>query len=222
MCAAPLDWRATGARSWEARLPHGGTCVVLQTGVGPERAAGAAEAAPQARAMLVFGCAGGLVPELAAGSIVVADSVCDLATAKRFSLHTTLPSESVRGLGVTAVTGCIATAAAALGSPAAKREAAATGAIAVDMESAAIARIAAARHVPLSVLRVVLDTVEDTLPPDTLIDGASGNVRLGAAVAHFLPPGRWPSAIRMAARQRSADRALRAVSSAVLSRAASR
>ena len=221
VCAAPLDWRPTGTRRWEAKLPHGGTCVVVQTGVGPARARSAAEAAPRARAMLVCGCAGGLVPELAAGSIVVGESVCDLATAERFSLHTTLTPKSVSGLGLTVATGCIATAVAALGSPAAKREAAAAGAIAVDMESAAVARVAAARNVPLAVLRVVLDTVNDLLPPETLIDGTSGSVRLGAAMAYFLPPGRWPAAIRMAARQRSAERALRAVSRAVLSLAAS-
>jgi adenosylhomocysteine nucleosidase len=220
VCAAPIGWQRAGALRWEGRLPHGGTCVVLQTGVGPARAGDAAETAPKARAMLVCGCAGGLVPELAAGSVVVADSVCDLATADRFPLRSMLIPESVRGLGLTLATGRIATAAAVLGSPAAKREAAAAGAIAVDMESAAVARVAAARNVPLAVLRVVVDTVDDALPPAALIDAASGKVRLGAAVAHFLPPGRWPAAMRMAARQRIADRALRAVSRAVLSRPA--
>jgi adenosylhomocysteine nucleosidase len=44
----------------------------------------------------------------------------------------------------------------------------ATGAVAVDMESQVVARIADARRLPFAILRVVADTAEQRLPPAAL------------------------------------------------------
>ena len=61
--------------------------------------------------------------------------------------------------------GDLLTVPTALESPAAKRAAAAaTDAVAVDMESAAIAAVAARARVPFVALRVVVDGLDDALP----------------------------------------------------------
>src|SRR5437899_412615 len=64
--------------AWRGRLADGATCVVLQTGIGPSRAAAAAVAAPAAGVFLACGCAGALVDWLAAGDLIAAESVLAL------------------------------------------------------------------------------------------------------------------------------------------------
>src|SRR5262245_21134062 len=62
-------------RTWTGHLGDGTECLVLQTGMGPERAASAAARAPRSRLFLGCGCAGGLAPWLEAGDVVAADAV---------------------------------------------------------------------------------------------------------------------------------------------------
>jgi adenosylhomocysteine nucleosidase len=66
--------------------------------------------------------------------------------------------------------------------PAEKRSLhAASGAVAVDMESATLAELASRTGVPLIALRAVIDTSEHTLPPSiTSIVGGSGSIRWAA------------------------------------------
>jgi hypothetical protein len=61
---------------------------------------------------------------------------------------------------------------------------------------------------------VVLDDVDTTLglPADALVDGATGEVAMGRALAALaVRPQRWPSAMRLARAQRIAERRLRDV-----------
>ena len=60
-----------------------------------------------------------------------------------------------------------------------------TGAIAVDMETAALASEAAARGLPFAVLRTVLDHIDDDIPAVELTD-ESGRVRPLHATAHLV------------------------------------
>src|SRR2546428_10109408 len=62
-------------RTWRGRLADGASCLVVQTGIGPARAAAAAAAAPPAGAFLACGCAGALVDWLVARGLVAARSV---------------------------------------------------------------------------------------------------------------------------------------------------
>src|SRR5204862_6406557 len=62
-------------RTWRGRLADGASCLVVQTGIGPARAAAAAAAAPPAGAFLACGCAGALVDWPVAGDLVAAGSV---------------------------------------------------------------------------------------------------------------------------------------------------
>src|SRR5207249_2987374 len=69
--------------AWRGRLADGASCLVVQTGIGPARAAAAAAAAPPAGAFLACGCAGALVGWLVAGDLVTAESVIALEAAGR-------------------------------------------------------------------------------------------------------------------------------------------
>ena len=225
---APLAWeraavvaglarcRPAGVRRWHGVAADGRTVLLLQTGVGPRHAETAAAAASPARCFVVCGCAGALAPGLRPGDVVLADSVRDADTSECFPTVTSPLSGWQGWMHVPITKGAILTTAAPLGGAAAKRAAAAGGEIAVDMESAAVARVAAARAIPLVVLRVVLDTLDDPLPSMDVLDAASGEVRLGAALAHFLPPSKWGNALRLSSRQRVAARALRRISKLIL------
>src|SRR5947208_2869211 len=71
--------------AWRGRLADGASCLVVQTGIGPARAAAAAAAAPPAGAFLACGCAGALVGWLVAGDLVTAGSVMPLEAGGRRS-----------------------------------------------------------------------------------------------------------------------------------------
>jgi adenosylhomocysteine nucleosidase len=59
-----------------------------------------------------------------------------------------------------------------------------TGALAVDMETFAVAEVCAARQVAFSSIRVINDTADESLPPDVeyLLAQKTGAARLGAAL----------------------------------------
>src|SRR5438094_711612 len=73
---------------WRGYLGDGASCLVIATGVGPQRAARAVAAAPPARLHLACGCAGALVDWLRSGDLVAATAIVGLA-------GTAMPSEGV-------------------------------------------------------------------------------------------------------------------------------
>ena len=56
-----------------------------------------------------------------------------------------------------------------------------TGAVAVDMESSAVAEVAAASHVPFMAIRVIVDTALDAIPASVTAAGESGQIRIRPA-----------------------------------------
>jgi hypothetical protein len=97
-----------------------------------------------------------------------------------------------------------------LETPAAKAAAgAASGAVAADMESAAIAAAAAGAGVPFAAVRVIVDTLGDSLPPgaERWVD-ARGERRLAPVVGAAFRPLEWPSLWLLASRYRTARRSL--------------
>jgi adenosylhomocysteine nucleosidase len=205
---------ASTTRTWHGRLTDGTSCLVAQTGVGPEHARRVATAASDARLFVSSGCAGALVEDLRPGDVVVADGVAELdasgAPAERFVVDSAALASWVHASNLRVHVGGVASSAVVLPTAGAKRRAAACGAIAVDMESGALARVALARGIPLLVVRVVIDAVTDAVPETSgVLDPDTGNVRVGPAVAAMVHPRNWPATVRLARRAWTAERHFR-------------
>jgi adenosylhomocysteine nucleosidase len=196
----------------------GRAVAIHQSGPGPERAAQAARAAlaSGAQALVSWGLAGGLDPALAPGAVVVpsavlVDGACfacaaDWAAAVRAAARGDAQATVAAG-------GTLLAVAAPLATPAAKTHAgAATGAVAADMESGAIAAAAANAGVPFVAVRVVVDACGDALPPqaERFVD-VRGNLRPLAALGAALTPADWPRLVVLARRYRKANAVLAAL-----------
>jgi purine nucleoside phosphorylase len=170
-------------------------CRIMLSGIGVVRARRAALAALDAGAkrLLVWGTAGGLVAGLAPGTLLLPAEVLDeagehfaIAEDWRAQLLDCVPT------GIPLAESPLVTAARPLADSQAKSAlAAASGALAVDMETAAIARVAAERAVSFAVVRAIADPLELVLPP----------VVLAAVSERFLAP---EVALRLLARPRDA------------------
>jgi adenosylhomocysteine nucleosidase len=145
----------------------------LRTGLGPEKARQAAEAAiahvhPQA--ILSIGYAGALGPQ-GIGSLLVADAVKDWADKPAIIISDPtlleVASQAAREAEVGWSRGELVTVGRVAWRAIEKRElAVASGAMAVDMESAATAKVAKARGVPFLAVRAISDKVGEDLPMD--------------------------------------------------------
>ncbi len=197
-----------------ARLADG--TLVTVGGIG---AAAAADAARRligagATALASWGLAGGLDPALRAGTIFLADEVVSPSGGAR---TTAAPWRLRLAAAVAAhaavVSGRLLTSARAIddvaGKAAAFRD---TGAAAVDMESLAVAEVAAAHGLPFLAVRVIVDTAGDALPAAVLAATRSGRVHIGRLIgALALAPAQIPGLLRLAQRYRAASRSLAAL-----------
>jgi len=147
---------------------HGPALVRVRTGVGLAAARRCMARLPALpiEAAVLGGFAGALVPELAPGTLVVADVVIDAASGAALALPLAGALEATaRRAGLTVARGTLVTIDAVVKSAAAKRVLQQeSGAIAVDMESAALAAALAARGVPAGIARVVLDAADELVP----------------------------------------------------------
>ena len=163
--------------------------------------------------LVSFGTAGGLMPSLEPGALVLADSVVrdDGKVFQASKPWLERMEKAVDG----AVTGAaIAGSDTVIGHPEAKRALAAkTSAVAVDMESHAVARAAEEAGVPFLVVRVVADSLERTLPEWILgTVGESGGTRYGAVLSGLARhPWDLPALVGLAGDNRKAMAALRRV-----------
>ena len=206
-----------------ARVPYASLgWSLVQSGPGPERAAQCATAAVAAgaQALVSWGLAGALAAELIPGTVIAPRRVImqrgdtfSVASAWHQRLATLAPEFSLS-------VGDLLTVPTPLGSPAAKAAAAsALGAVAVDMESAAIAAVALRARVPFVALRVVVDAQRDVVPAnaETWID-ARGNTRALAALGAIARPGDWQALWRLAQRYRKANSVLVRLAQSVAAR----
>lgn len=174
--------------------------------------AGALAAAEQAvrggaRALLSFGLAGGLDPALRPGMILLPTEV--ITEGQRFPTDPALR----QCLGTTAEKSLLGASKTVTTAAAKAQLFTTTGAVAVDLESGAVARVAQARNLPFAVLRAICDPADRDLPPAALIaldqHGAIGLARVLASIlAH---PSQLPALMTLAADAASARRALHAV-----------
>lgn len=139
-------------------------------------------------ALLSFGTAGALDPGLRPGDLIIPDYVRDI-TRHDFAVDlewATRLKESVPDTRITS--GPLLSTETAIASPEEKaRLRQETGAVAVDTESVAVARAAAAYTLPFIAVRVVLDTAHRALPTATLhAVRADGAIRLRPVLASLI------------------------------------
>ena len=201
-CAPLVVGLVTGLAA-EARLAARLGAAAAGGGL-PAGAEAAAErlAAQGATALVSFGLCGGLDPALAPGALLVPRTVTD-ATG----------THSTDAALATALGGWNCATLAAATAPVARREAkralfAATDAAGVDLESGAVARVAARRGLPFAVLRAVCDPADLDLPPLALTAlDAGGEVRPLRVAASLLGRPDQISALLRLARAAAAARA---------------
>ena len=197
-----------------AVLPDGALLAV--SGIGLVAAEAAARALVEAgvSALMTFGMAGGLDPTLKAGSVVLPRELISEAGTRWLASRSWRERVAAAVSPLRAVTeGNLLTSARAIDTPADKTAAfRATGAAAVDMESAAVAEIAGKHNLPFIAVRVIVDTAADKLPRAVVNASRAGKVQIGRLVAGLVvAPGEIVALIRLAQRYRMAIRSLRAI-----------
>jgi adenosylhomocysteine nucleosidase len=189
----------------------GGTEVVLTgTGVGPGPADAATERLLSSTAVdrvIVSGIAGGLAPVSAVGDMVVPEEVVDSATGERFratSFGDVIPKGVIRmgdGADYSLDDGDVARLVA-------------EGFTALDMETAAIARVCERHGVPWLAFRVISDMAGGaSLGPDVMtLVNPDGSPKVWAGIRYLLThPRRIPLMLRVGRdAQRAASAAARA------------
>lgn len=189
--------------------PTDGT-LVMTTGMGSSAASEGARALVSAgvEALASWGMAGGLDPSLQAGAILLPGEVlgpdgrvhpCDAGWRTRLSPR------------LEAQSGRLVTCARSVGSVEAKAELfRTTGAVAVDMESAAVAEVAEQHGLPFLAVRVVVDSAADVLPRAvTAAADNEGHLQIWRLIgALALAPNELAPLIRLAQRYRAANRSL--------------
>jgi nucleoside phosphorylase len=150
----------------------GGTVVLMQAGIGWDRARSALLAASRVfplRAAWSLGFAGGLADGLRAGdlvcpSVVLLDEGRSGEAYNAAPVHTDIRA-TLSAAGLSVHDGSVLTVGAPLRTPQAKRAAhRRTGAVAVDMEAVGVARGARSLGVPWLTIKAVVDAVEEPLP----------------------------------------------------------
>jgi adenosylhomocysteine nucleosidase len=199
----------------ELALLGEGSLLAL-SGIGRVAATTAAQALVDAgvSALMTFGMAGGLDPALKPGSVVIP---CELLSGdgSRFAANRAWREQVAAAVSsMCAVTeGDLLSSSHAIETPADKAAAfSTTGATAVDMESAAVAEIAAKHNLPFIAVRVIVDTAADVLPRAVVVASRAGRVQFARLIGGLiLAPREIGALIRLARRYRIAMRSLRAI-----------
>jgi adenosylhomocysteine nucleosidase len=219
---------ASEARALGPSMPRGGDpplsdlavlgegSLLALSGIGCVAAAAAAQALVDAgvAALMTFGMAGGLDPALKSGSVVIPSELISSDGARYATCRAWRGQVAAAVSTLCAVTeGNLLTSSHAIGTPADKAAAfLRTGAAAVDMESAAVAGIAAKHNLPFIAVRVIVDTAADVLPRAVVAASLVGRLQFARLIGGLiLAPREIASLIRLAQRYRIAMRSLRAI-----------
>jgi adenosylhomocysteine nucleosidase len=215
--ALPAEARSmgiTGLRLGDCRPWHGGW--VALSGPGPANATPAAERllACGVRSLASWGIAGGLDPVLRPGDLLIADRVLDRHRTEGF-----VPDPDASRRLVDALQGSLRIRRGALWSSDAPAESATgkgalasrTGAVAVDMEAAAVAAVAARSNLPFVAVKAICDPAGREMPPSVVraFTASGGVAGLPVLAAVFgAGPAQWRSLARLARDFASARRTL--------------
>lgn len=197
-------------------LPEG--AALYLSGMGPKAARHAAEAlaAAGASALAVFGVAGALSDTLRNGTLFCPERVLDDEGHAYVTDAAWSKGLRQRLTGIATplhATGTLLSVASPLLTATAKRAAHQQhAALAVDMESAAVAAVAQERGLPFAVLRAIVDEVGDAIPPalNGSIDAWGRPRPLRLMAAFFRQPSLVGELPRLYSRMQRATHALRA------------
>ncbi len=201
-------WRGAGVQSeiW-----------LIQTGPGLHRARTAASVLCDAARFDLFlstGCAGALSAALTPGDLVVATSVIGNSSGERFETDADQRERARQAAEVAALRpqlGPVLSSPHVLATAAAKRDAGAqSGAVAVEMEGAAIGACAAQARIPFASVRAILDRMDTELvatPP--FVDQETGALRPLALAAYVAAhPGALPHLLGLQRMMKAAQQSL--------------
>ncbi len=194
------------------RTMAGASILIAVAGASADRAAAAAARLVRegAAALMSFGLAGGLDPALAPGTLVVADAVV-APQGHRLPTDGEWARRVLAAAPAGAVPGAIIGSHQPVADTAAKAALARTsGAVAVDMESHAVAAVAAGAGMPFLALRAIADPAQRGLPPAALAAlGPRGTIQPGPLLAALLRrPGDLTVLLRLGGDARRARRTL--------------
>jgi adenosylhomocysteine nucleosidase len=195
VCALPIEMSTFLARCERVRKYAGSNfvfrggkydgirIVVVESGTGQARARRATHALLDAHSpkwILSCGFAGALVPGIRVGDVVVADSIVD-AQGQILMIDVGFPADANQGIHI----GRLLTHDTIVRLVTEKQQLAARhSAIAVDMESLAVAQVCRERGARFLGIRVITDDLSNDLPVEVLsLMGPTGTTRLGAAMA---------------------------------------
>lgn len=219
VAALAAETRALGCATTSGASPVAladGTLLVV-TGMGQAAAGHGARRLVDAgaRALISWGMAGGLDPALAAGTLLLPREVASpegalFLTAADWREHL----GSALAASHSVCCGKLLTCHTAIGSAADKALAfRQTAAVAVDMESLAVAEVAAKCRLPFLAVRAIVDTAADEVPRALVAAAATGanRVPLGRLIGALArTPADIVPVLRLARRFRAASRALAA------------
>jgi adenosylhomocysteine nucleosidase len=176
----------TSGLAAEARVARAAGFQVIVGGGDPGRTEALVEdAAQQAKCLVSFGVAGGLAPHLKPGNVILSADV--IGDDRRWRDRAFQRSAAALARRIGAVSGPVLGSRDILATEEDKAHAwRKTGALAVDLESAIVARAAEAAGIPFLVLRTIADPARRELPPAALIplaeDGTPAFSRVVAEV----------------------------------------
>lgn len=156
--------------------------VIAETGTGFARARRGTQAMIDGHSpdwVISAGFSGALVPEMKVGQIVVPNALCDIH-GQEMPVETSMPADPQHGLHV----GRALTSDNIVRTVEEKKQLAQQhDAMAVDLESLAVAQVCRDSRTRFLAVRVISDDLSADLPPEVLsILGATGTYRVGAAM----------------------------------------
>lgn len=172
---------------------HSKEIVLVQTGVGIERAKAATKAAInyfRPEKIINIGCAGALMPGISAGCLIIADKTYNMPKEMWFFPNLELIEAAkliAQDANLKFKVGSTITVEKTIGSP---HEKAYFGtkfeAFACDMESASVAEAAADENIPFVAVRAIFDSFDTPLVNFGGALESDGEINIGAAISHII------------------------------------
>jgi hopanoid-associated phosphorylase len=200
-----------------ACLLIGGALLVTYSGAGPNNAKSAAEllVAQGANRLMSWGCAAAVSAGLKPGDLILPGKLIDAENVEMpvdadwhdFTQHTLATFLAVRS-------GPLAESASLVSTGTDKKQVhSRTGAVALDMETVAIAKVARQHTIPFLAIRVIVDPVDMDLP--LAINHSlnnDGEIVMGRLLAYlFLHPAELPGLIKLGLHFNAAKKTLKLV-----------